>query len=309
MERRIGDSEIPGIQSIQEASQTLTLSSGRKVEVSIRTSPRTLKNRPRCILVHGNPGAMSDWSRVFYPLSDHADVLAIDLPGFGMSPLPDSGRTELKLQHLANDVIGAADAVGWSTPFHIAGHSHGGAVALTAAAAEPDRVAGVVGIGALGIRSPRSYRQLELPVSRLAYGVGGYIFRSKRLERLAKFLLRQALTTVYAPNSVSNAAIERQYSNLYNRPETLQRIIDLATTQPSDYLAKSVVPNVNCPVMLVHGDRDKLVPIKHAKGTHEAIMNAGGQGELVILEGAGHMIPISNAKRLLQVITPFITTA
>lgn len=42
------------------------------------------------------------------------------------------------------------------------------------------------------------------------------------------------------------------------------------------------------PIMLVHGDKDNIVPLKHASKMYERLKNVGVKTELVIVEGARH---------------------
>jgi dipeptidyl aminopeptidase/acylaminoacyl peptidase len=42
------------------------------------------------------------------------------------------------------------------------------------------------------------------------------------------------------------------------------------------------------PILTIHGDADKLVPVSHARRLHEALQTAGATSELLILPGAGH---------------------
>lgn len=42
------------------------------------------------------------------------------------------------------------------------------------------------------------------------------------------------------------------------------------------------------PILTIHGDVDKLVPVSHARRLHEALQKAGASSELLILPGAGH---------------------
>lgn len=50
----------------------------------------------------------------------------------------------------------------------------------------------------------------------------------------------------------------------------------------------SFVSKDDPPIMQVHGDKDDIVPIKHARDMHERLQNVGAQTELVIVEGANH---------------------
>jgi acetyl esterase/lipase len=42
------------------------------------------------------------------------------------------------------------------------------------------------------------------------------------------------------------------------------------------------------PVMQVHGDKDDIVPIEHARAMHERLRSVGVKTELVVIEGANH---------------------
>src|SRR5262249_48622580 len=42
------------------------------------------------------------------------------------------------------------------------------------------------------------------------------------------------------------------------------------------------------PILTIHGDNDKRVPVSHGRRLHEALQKAGAQSELLILPGAGH---------------------
>jgi len=50
----------------------------------------------------------------------------------------------------------------------------------------------------------------------------------------------------------------------------------------------SFVSQDDPPVMLVHGDKDRTVPIEHARNMYERLKSVGVKTELVIIEGANH---------------------
>ncbi|MFS8522878.1 MAG: alpha/beta fold hydrolase [Micromonosporaceae bacterium] len=82
---------------------------------------------PRLLLVHGIGHRWQAWEPVMDLLAAHHDVIAVDLPGFGRSPLPAGGR--LDVAALVAAVRGLADELGLVRP-HVAGNSLGGAIAL-----------------------------------------------------------------------------------------------------------------------------------------------------------------------------------
>ncbi|HEY8451798.1 MAG TPA: alpha/beta fold hydrolase [Natronosporangium sp.] len=82
---------------------------------------------PPLLLVHGIGHRWQAWEPVMDLLAAHHDVIAVDLPGFGRSPLPAGGR--LDVAALVAAVRGLADELGLVRP-HVAGNSLGGAIAL-----------------------------------------------------------------------------------------------------------------------------------------------------------------------------------
>jgi pimeloyl-ACP methyl ester carboxylesterase len=80
------------------------------------------------LLLHGLGGSTAVWSPVIDRLAEDRDVLAIDLPGFGLTP-PLPAGVEPNAVNLATAVREACTELGFERP-HVAGNSLGGWVAL-----------------------------------------------------------------------------------------------------------------------------------------------------------------------------------
>ena len=92
---------------------------------------------PALVLLHGAGGNALWWEQVSESFSDRL-VLAVDMPGHGQSPPPDSW----KLRTTSEQVL---EAIGARThPAIFCGHSWGGKVALQLAATHPDRCSGLI---------------------------------------------------------------------------------------------------------------------------------------------------------------------
>jgi len=77
------------------------------------------------ILIHGLGSRRQIWAPVIPALSEHHDVIAIDLPGFGESPV-GSGAS---IAHHLSAVTALVDELGLDRP-HLAGNSMGGGIVL-----------------------------------------------------------------------------------------------------------------------------------------------------------------------------------
>jgi pimeloyl-ACP methyl ester carboxylesterase len=80
------------------------------------------------LLVHGAGMHWPAWTPVLEALSAHRDVIAVDLPGHGRSPL-DVSSQPLTVQWFARELCDFLDALGLNR-VHVAGVSFGGWIAL-----------------------------------------------------------------------------------------------------------------------------------------------------------------------------------
>ncbi|MEO8035882.1 MAG: alpha/beta fold hydrolase, partial [Acidobacteriota bacterium] len=85
-------------------------------------------------------------------------AVALDLPGFGRSTAPANG--DYSLEAMAAAVDHAVQAIGLRR-FVLAGHSYGGAVVATYAAAHPEKVAGVIYVDSAATALPLNAQQSE----------------------------------------------------------------------------------------------------------------------------------------------------
>src|SRR5436309_2865366 len=95
---------------------------------------------PTLVLVHGLGGSHVNWLAVAPVLARRARVLAVDLAGFGLTPLGERSadvHTNRVLLDRFLDTVAAEPAV-------LVGNSMGGLLAMMEAALAPERVAGLV---------------------------------------------------------------------------------------------------------------------------------------------------------------------
>ncbi len=215
---------------------------------------------PAVLALHGWRRDHQDWAAALTQPEPALDAIAIDLPGFGGTPVPGeawgSRRYAEALQPLLEDM---------QTRVVVLGHSFGGRVGVHLAAMAPDRVAGLVLTGA--------------PLFRASDAKA----RSPLRFRLVKRLARAGL--------VSEERLEeqrRRYGSAdYNAASGVMRDI-FVTLVAEDY--SDAISRLKCPVELVWGDNDTEVPLVVAHKIQAAVP---GGAHLVICEGAGHMTPLT----------------
>jgi pimeloyl-ACP methyl ester carboxylesterase len=84
------------------------------------------------VLLHGLGHRWQAWIPVLDRLAEHHDVIALDLPGFGLSPVPPAGMP-IGMSATVASLATVLDEFGLTRP-HVAGNSLGGAIALELAA-------------------------------------------------------------------------------------------------------------------------------------------------------------------------------
>jgi pimeloyl-ACP methyl ester carboxylesterase len=292
--------------TLYDDATRLRLETGNEVEAFVRINAEG-SHRPRCLLLHGNPGCLLDWGRLVPRISGVADIAAIDMPGFGKSRRAGPTAASLRLDRLAEQAILAADALGWSEPILLFGHSHGGGVAQVAAARYPERVAGLVLIGTLGAPVHGSYRLLSLPGASVFARVVGRLFRSQRLGPLNRRILRRVMFDSFSPEAVPTGRLDRELASFASRPEILLSMVHATLGRPCTQLFDSA-PDIRCPTLFLHGREDALVPARYARAIHERRAKAGGNSQFHLVPGAGHMLIDYQASELADVILRWLVS-
>lgn len=101
---------------------------------------RAGKGEPTLLLLHGYGESLLAWQPMFDRLARKSRVIAVDLPGFGLSDKPPTGYS---LDRMTDRLADFLDR--WTRgPVIVVGHSLGGELAAALALRRPDRVTGLV---------------------------------------------------------------------------------------------------------------------------------------------------------------------
>ena len=97
------------------------------------------KKGQRVIYIHGTGCNTKVWEKHLNALADSHTPVAIDLPGHGQS----QGHGFRGVADHSHFVVKLAESLGWDR-FVVAGHSLGGAIALTSAVYHPEVISGLI---------------------------------------------------------------------------------------------------------------------------------------------------------------------
>jgi pimeloyl-ACP methyl ester carboxylesterase len=244
---------------------------------------------PRLVLVHGLGGSLTSWAAVGPQLARIARVIALDLPGFGRSPGSPRSVTLTANQVLLHRFL--VQVAG--TPVILVGHSMGGTIAAMLSAQLPAITAGLIFV------DPAVPWQFEnQPGGRLLGLVGGLIDAAStpgQAGRQGRVMLGQALDRARAgykrAAQVQSQAIERNLAAIRARIEDGQVNSDMLAAAQSLTLTVGrrrqfafMLTQISAPVLMLHGERDKFVPVSAARATAQA----NPAWRLDIASGIGH---------------------
>ena len=255
---------------------------------------------PGLILLHGWGDSADTWRPLLARLARLGRrAIAVDLPGSGAASDLSPGAMLPQL-----DAFVAALIQMWSPPTRgrevvVVGNSLGGVTALRLAERADLRLAGVVPVAPAGLDMPRWFDIVERdPLLRRLLDVGIPIPRAVAAAAVGQISRRLAFS---APRAADPDAV-RTYAAYHASREGLQRLLasgrrllpELASP-PFDFAA------IACPVMLVWGTRDHMVPHRGARVLTDAVPGT----RLELIEGCGHCPQLEAPAVLLELLAGF----
>jgi pimeloyl-ACP methyl ester carboxylesterase len=267
---------------------------------------------PLLVAVHGLGGSHLNWMAVAPWLTRRSRLVAVDLVGHGRTPV--GGRTaDVEGHRRLLDGVLRAVADG---PAVVVGNSMGGLVAALQAAAEPATVAGLVLVdpalpvpGRPGIVHPRvlaNFIVCAIP------GLGERFVDARRRRSPARQHVERLLRVCCAnpsrvPTEVVDALVDftagldrHAADAAYLRSA---RSLTALVARPS--LVARRLASLDRPVLLVHGDRDWLVPVTIARRASAAHPD----WQLAVARGVGHVPMLEAPEWTAAVIDQWLSGA
>jgi pimeloyl-ACP methyl ester carboxylesterase len=261
------------------------------------------------VLVHGLGGSHADWLPAGPGLAASARVLALDLAGFGRTPLAGRSARVRANQRLLGQFLD--QIVG--EPAVLVGNSMGGMITLLETVDHPERVAALVLVDPATPR-PRGTRfDREAALVFAAYavpGLGGRLLARRRARAGGDSAVSDLLGVCGAEpeaallEAATAPSSGTQGHSAFAWPDAafLQAIRSLVTTlvRPGRYMA--LIREVDVPTLVVHGAADRLVPLAAV----QAVTRARPEWTLRVLDGLGHVPQLEAPRRFVEVVTAWL---
>jgi pimeloyl-ACP methyl ester carboxylesterase len=239
----------------------------------IHFSASSADNRKNLVLIHGSGGNHLGWPACARDLPG-VNVFALDLPGHGSS----EGQGQRRVEDYVRCVAQFVQNLGL-TRVTLCGHSLGGAIVLSLALEKPDWLEKIVGVGT-GARLRVNPAILE--------GIETNFEGS--ISLMEQFL--------YGPDADKQAIAAGQ--SLFKSIDPKVVLNDFLACDRFDVMEK--ISRIDIPTLVVAGTHDQLTPQKYGEYLAKNIPGA----QLVVLSGAGHMMPLEKAEEFCLALENFI---
>ena len=246
---------------------------------------------PPVVLVHGLSGSWENWLETIPHLARTHTVVAVDLPGFGRSELPEE---DVSIPGYGRFLDAFFAELGFERTA-LVGSSMGGLIAAQTAAAFPERVDRLVLVSAPGLGRPqRMPEDVDVghpfiarlaPYARFAGHIGA-------LRRLALARL------VTHPELIGKEIVMKSAAGM-GKPGVQAALRSILT-----YDFRPHVRNITAPTLLIWGASDRVVPAYVADRYQQALPAA----HKVILPDTGHAPMLERPALFNRLVSEFLAT-
>jgi pimeloyl-ACP methyl ester carboxylesterase len=263
-----------------------------------RTRVLELEGRgPGIVLLHGWGDSADTWRPLLAELAvSGRRAIAVDLPGFGRASRLQPGAILPQLDDFATALV---QEWGGGEPVVIAGNSLGGCVALRLGENPELPLTGVVPVAPAGLEMPGWFDLLERdPIIRrlldIPIPVPGALVRSLvgGAYRQLAFSHPKAAQRQVVDAFAGHHGSRRRAAALL---ESGRGLLPELATAPFDLAA------IACPVMLVWGTRDRMIPHTGAR----VVLDALPATRVELIEGCGHCPQLEATEQLLELLLEF----
>ena len=266
---------------------------------------------PVIVCVHGLGGSSVNWIAVAPLLTGTCRVLAPDLAGHGLTQsqgrATDVAANRALLHRFIESLPGG--------PVILMGNSMGGMISLLEASAAPGAVAGLILVDpALPLVAARLDPFVATMFALfLTPGLGRAMVARRRHLSPDEFIASILRVCCVDPSRITPDVIARHVEVANQRVTFTGADRDFATAirsvvatagYPRRRAYRRQIRSVTCPVLLIHGTGDRLVPVTAAR----AAARGNPSWSLAELAGVGHVPQLEAPRETAEVITQWLSS-
>ena len=248
---------------------------------------------PLCVLIHGFPDFWFTWRAQMPALSEHVQVVAIDQRGYNLSDKPE-GVENYRIDKLVGDVVAVLRHFRAEKAI-IVGHDWGGLVAWTFAMQHPEKTDRLV---ILNLPHPQGLLR-ELANNPEQQKNSQYARDFQKSDAASK--LTPEMLTFWVRDQGNRNTSKRCGGRRWKGCST--------TTRPTTRANRTVravksVPKVKCPVLMIHGLKDKALLPGALNDTWDWMDN---DLTLVTIPEADHFVQQDAAEKVTKTMVGWLT--
>jgi len=263
------------------------------------------------LMVHGLGGNALNWMAVGPALAESYHAIAIDLAGFGQTPLfhrsATVGANAALVDEFIERVIGE--------PVVLMGNSMGGHIAVIEAADHPQHVTDCILVDpAVPIPLAQARRpdpaMLGVAAAVSIPGLAEVLFERRLRDMDAETLVQRSLALVCAdpsrvPPDVVQAHVQLTRERGRLGPQGSRAFIQASRSialRMADPRFWTRVRKVKAPTLVIHGSHDRVIPLAAARD----LVRRRSDWTLRVLEGVGHVPMMETPDLFLSVVQEWL---
>jgi len=246
------------------------------------------------VFVHGLGGQWQNWLENIPRLALERRVIALDLPGFGLTPEQDA---EVSIPGYGRCVNSVCDKLGLGR-VSLVGNSMGGYIAAEVAVQFPERVSRLVLVSAAGISSAETLQAPIMTLGRVATAIATNSAARHRHLAARRWTRHCALALVarYPGRLKADLAYEGFFKGAGKGG------FDDALRASLDYDFRDRLPEVKVPTLIVWGEKDSIIPVRDADEYERLIDDS----RKIVMRDTGHIPMAERPEAFNDLVVEFL---
>jgi len=234
-------------------------------------------SRDPVVFVHGLGGQWQNWLENIPRVAQERRVIALDLPGFGLSAMP---REKITISGYGRTVNALCEQLGLGL-VEVVGNSMGGYIGAEVAIQFPERVDRLILVSAAGITSADLAHQPILTLGRVATAVASWNAARHRHVASRRKSRHMALALVARHPSLLKADLA--YEGFFKG--TGKPGFEDALRACLEYDFRDRLTEISRPTLIVWGEQDSIIPVRDANEFERLIPDS----RKVVMAETGHV--------------------
>ena len=233
--------------------------------------------REPIVFIHGLGGQWQNWLENLPRAAQERRVIALDLPGFGLSPMP---RDQITIPGYGRTVQALCERLGLGH-VDIVGNSMGGYIGAEVAIQFPQLVDQLLLVSAAGITSANLAHAPIMTLGRVATAIATHTAAQDR--QLASRPKARHLSLQFVARHPSRLKADLAYEGFFKG--TGKPGFTDALRASLEYDFRDRLPEIGVPTLIIWGEKDSIIPVNDAQEFERLIPDS----RMVVMKDTGHV--------------------